>query len=246
MADAEPTQQQQPAIFAGARRNWPELVIMSFILLAYWFLVFITLLGLREQLPAFRIISRSLALSGATFIGFSLFSSLIFKWFPLTARFWPYRRALGVGGFVFGFLHVVVVFWAYFGFDLGTIYFSLNPLLNPIVFGTLSFLIFLVMTLTATDWAVAKLGGTRWKNIQRFVYPAFLFLVFHFLLMVPNLTNFWPGLILVLTTMAVLFGEVYWWFRISARMKFQSRGTLVGILMIVAYLIFGYLAFGRS
>lgn len=195
-------------------------------------------------MPAFQILSRSLATTGATLIGWSLFSSLIFRWFPQTARFWPYRRALGVSGFLFAAGHVLVVFWGYYGWRLDVIYFSLNPFLNPLIFGSLAFPIFLIMFLTATDWAVAKLGGERWKNIQRLVYPAYLFTVFHFLLLVPNLTSLWPGMILVLTTLAVLTGQLYWWIQFSAKKKFRSRGTLVGLLIVALYLFFGFLAFG--
>lgn len=240
MADRRPL---APPLFAGFRHYWPNLFLFGFILICYWFLVFISLYLSREMLPAYQILSRSFALTGATLIGWSLLSSLVFKWFPQTARFWSYRRALGVSGFLFATGHAFVVYWQYYAWDLSTIYFSLNPFVNPIVFGTLAFPIFLVMTMTATDWAVARLGGQTWKNLQRLVYLAYLLLVFHFLLIVPDLTTRWPGVILVLTTMAVLLGQLYWWWRISASKGFRSGGTLVGLVIVGLYLVIGYLAF---
>lgn len=241
MADKLPKTTQP--IFAGARRNWREVLIFSFGVMLYWFATFITFLYFGPEIATYQVVSRSLASAGATYIGVALLCSLVFKWFPLTARHWPLRRALGVAGFLFALAHVVTVSWNYFGGNLASIFYSFNPLVNPMIFGVLAFPIFFVMTITATDWAVAKLGGQLWKNIQRLVYFGYLFLVFHFLLIVPDLGSLWPGMVLLIVTVLVLVGQLYWWLKISAAKGFRTMGTVIGLIIIGLYLGIGYLAF---
>jgi sulfoxide reductase heme-binding subunit YedZ len=245
MADSLEKKPSGPNLFAGARRNWLQLLLFTAAVVGYWLLVFLTLYLSRGALPIYQILSRSLALVGATLIGWSLFSSLAIKWQPRFAPYWTLRRALGVAGFIFAAGHVWVVNSAYFNWNLELVYFSLNPFVNPLVFGSLAFPIFLLMTLTATDWAVARMGGPSWKFLQRFVYLAYLFTVFHFVLLAPDLFSHWPGIVLAVTTVGVLLGQLYWWYKISASRQFRNLGFWVGLGIIFLYLVFGYLAFKR-
>ncbi len=245
MADQDSSQPSGPVLFAGARRDWFKLSIFTLATIGYWLLVYLTLSLAETKLPLYQIVSRSLAITGFTYIGWSLFSSLVFKWFPKTAPLWILRRALGVAGFLFGSSHAGIVVVYYYQGRLDTIFYSFNSLLNPLIFGLLAYPILLVMFLTASDWAVAKLGGGRWKRIHQLVYWAYFFLVFHGLLLGSDLTRHWPGIMLWVTTAATLLGQLYWFLVISIKRKFKNLGFLIGVVIIGLYLATAWLAFGH-
>lgn len=237
------TRSSTPVLFAGAIKNWKFLVKFLLFSLVFWLLeLFYEYFGLVNHDLGSALV-RSFALAGATYIGFALLSSSIFKFRPRLARYWYIRRSLGVMGFVFILFHALSVILVIYSGDLAGLVYSLNPLENPIIFGILAFPIFFVMAITSTDWAVAKLGYAHWKNIHRLVYFGYLSAVFHFLLVNPSVLKNIPGYLLLVTTFAVLAGELYWFLKIAKKNNFRSRGTLVGILIIVLYLALGYLAF---
>src|SRR3989344_9080661 len=66
---------------------------------------------------------RSFALTAATFIGFALFLSAIFKWFGRTARYWKLRRYSGVAGLFFASFPVWSVDHFLYNYNIGKIYF---------------------------------------------------------------------------------------------------------------------------
>ena len=186
---------------------------------------------------------RSFALTAATFIGFALFLSAIFKWFGRTARYWRFRRYSGVAGFLFASFHVWSVYHFLFQYNIGKIYFSFNPFINPIIFGSLAFPILFLMAVSSTDWAVRKLTPHVWKNLHRFVYVAYWGIVFHMSFLSADLLNNIAGYILLLITSLALFGELYWYIRIAGKKRFRSLGALVGGLIILLYLGTAYLAY---
>ena len=186
---------------------------------------------------------RSFALAGATLVSSALFSSAIFKWFPHTAVYWRLRRYLGVAGTVFVALHALSVYVFTYQFDFLNAYYTLNPFENPIVFGTFAFVILFVMASISTDWAVEKLTPRVWKFIHRFVYLAFVSAILHVFLISPSRLAHPPGYLLILITLAALFGQVYWFFKTAARRRFRSLGTFVGLSLIVLAVILGYMAY---
>ena len=187
---------------------------------------------------------RASSFAGATLIGAALFSSAIFKWFPQTARYWRYRRYLGVSGVVFVSFHAFAVYYYYYGFNLSAVYYSLNPVENPVVFGSLALPFFLLMALTSTDWALQKLGGRNWKTLHRFVYIAYPLSIFHFLLIRPEVLATAPGILLLTVTALAVFGQIFWFFKIAGAKRFRSLGSLVGFAIIIVTLVIAYLIFG--
>jgi len=183
---------------------------------------------------------RGSALAGAMLIGFALASSVIFRWVPRTAQYWRLRRYFGVSGFVFVFLHALFVYYFYFAFDFAEIYFTLNPLKNPVVFGSIALPIFMVMALTSTDWAVRKLTPRVWKFVHRFVYVAYLASVFHFITINPELLANPAGYILLAVTLFVLFDHTQLFLKTAIKKRFRSLGTFVGFAIIAATLALAY------
>ena len=88
---------------------------------------------------------RSFALAGATLVSTALFSSVIFRLVPRTAQYWRFRRHMGVWGFIFLLSHAFSVYYFFFDFDFATVYYTLNPIENPIVFGTVALCILFLM-----------------------------------------------------------------------------------------------------
>ena len=211
--------------------------------LAFWILEFLYqyYLLVPKNLPSALV--RSFALTGATLIGAALFSSAIFKWFPRTARYWQYRRYLGVSGAVFVNFHALAAYYSVYDFDIGAAYYTFNPIKNPIVFGSLALPIFLLMALTSTDWAVQKLGGRNWKTLHRFVYIAYPLSIFHFLLMRPEDLVTAPGILLLAITLLALFGQIFWFFKIAGAKHFRSLGSFVGSAIILFVFVIAYLIF---
>ncbi|MEK7630990.1 MAG: ferric reductase-like transmembrane domain-containing protein [Patescibacteria group bacterium] len=188
---------------------------------------------------------RSFSFAGATLISAALFSSALFRWVPRLAQYWRYRRYLGVSGFVLIFLHVQVAMKLYFNYDLALVYFSLNPLVNPIIFGSIAYVILFLMAITSTDWAMQKLTPKVWKTLHRFVYIAYVSAIFHFLLMAPeDILNNLAGYLLIGLTAAALFGQVFWFFKVVSKKRFRSFGTLVGFVIIVSTLALAYVIWG--
>ncbi|MFA7308826.1 MAG: FAD-dependent oxidoreductase [Patescibacteria group bacterium] len=186
---------------------------------------------------------RSFALTGATMIGAALLMSIVFKFIPALADHWRVRRYTGVVGVLFITLHALSVYALMYGWDFATVYWSLNPLKNPVVFGSLALTGFMIMALTSSDWMVAKLTYPRWKLIHRVAYFAWMSAIFHFVLVNPLLRHTLPIYLLFTVATLVVVGQLYWWIRIAGRKKFMTWGGLLGAVVILSYLALGYLAF---
>jgi len=229
-------------LFEGAVKDW------KFVLAFAAFSMIFLLIELSYQLyianmPLEFAIVRGFAFSGATFIALSLFSSIVFKFYPKYAKYWNVRRSLGVAGFLFGIFHVMAVYNFYFGWDVAKALTPFNPIENPRVFGFIAYIILLALFLTSTDWAEAKLRPPRWKMIHRLVYFGFWALVAHFMLVNPEAIMDLPGYLLIFITLLTLAGQLYWFVKISARNKFSNLGTKIGFLIIFLYLVLAYLLY---
>lgn len=186
---------------------------------------------------------RSFAFAGTTLIGAALFSSALFKWIPVWAQYWRYRRYLGVSGFALIIGHVWSVYHFYFNYNLRVVYWNFNPITNPLVFGSIALILFFAMAATSTDSAVQLLTPKNWKRLHRVVYIAYWAAIFHFILTNPALLKNPAGYLLLAVTAAALFGQGYWFMRIASRKHFISWGALIGIGMILLYSTTGLYAY---
>lgn len=197
---------------------------------------------LYPKVPIYTALIRASALTGTTLISAALFSSALFKWHPRWAVHWHVRKYLGVGGFVFIFFHVLFVVQSVFGWKITSIFYTLNPLKNPLIFGAVAFPIFFLMAVTSLEWIVKKLGTRRWKTIHRLVYVAYPLSIFHFALTNPKALYNPFGYLLIAVTACAVFGQLYWFVKIASRKKFRSKGSIIGIFIIIASLLIAYLA----
>jgi DMSO/TMAO reductase YedYZ heme-binding membrane subunit len=226
--------------------HWRSLFIFSIIAIAFWILQFVLQFYWLTRGEIAGSLVRSFALAGATLIAFALFLSVVFKLRPKMARYWRVRRYLGVWGFLFSAAHGFVVAQSYFDFDLSAIYYSYNPLENPIVFGSIAFYIFAAMAITSSDWAVQKLTPRWWKFLHRFVYVAFLSAVYHFITINPALLNNPAGYLLLTTAGVTILGHLYLFFKLAIKKQFKSVGSMVGLVIIVGGLIVGYMVYRNT
>lgn len=238
-----PTPPLAPPLVIKRPSHWRSLLLFLPIPIVLWAAEFLYQYYVLVPDDLKSALVRTEALTGATLISAALFCSAIFKWFPRTAKHWRFRRHLGVSGVFFITLHILAVLNFYFDFDLSEVYYSWNPLENPIVFATIAYPIFLLMAMTSTDWATKKLGGRRWKNIHRLVYLAEIGMIFHFITIDFELLKNPAGyLLLTMASLAVL-GQVYWYFRTAARQHFRTRGALIGALLILLFVGTAYAAY---
>lgn len=237
----ETQQPQKPKLFEGAARNWKFTLGFITASLAFWLIEFAYQYYFASPWDIKASIIRSLAFSGATLIALSLLASSIFKFWPKYARYWTIRRALGVAGFLLGALHVIAAVNFAFSGNFLAPYYSLNPIENPLVFGGIAYALLFIITITSSDWAVARMGA-KWKAVQRLVYFAFWALIFHFLLTnPPALKNLAGGLLLAVTTLA-LTGQLYWFVQFILKKRTTAKGVIIGMAVIALFLITAYLA----
>lgn len=239
----EPAQQAAPSaprLFSGARREWKfvlKFLAVSIVFLlvefSYQFLVLIP-----GEFGGSLV--RAYGLAGATFLSLALLTSPLFKWKPAWVRYWHVRRSLGVMGTVFILLHVLAVVNFYFSGDVLSVFWSLNPFENALLFGVLGIVVFFLMTITSTDWAVGKMGYHRWKALHRLVYVGFLAGVLHFLTINPELLMNPAGYALIGVTFLSLVGELFWFIKTLRQKGSSGKGIAAGIVMVVLWLLAGY------
>lgn len=212
--------------------RWLKLLWFSGGVLAFWYVQYAYQYFI--LVPGERPIGlvRSFGLSGATLISLSLLTSVAFKFWPRGAVHWRLRRHLGVAGFVLIALHVLTAVKSYFNYDFSMIFFSWNPLVNPLVFGTVAFPVFFLMAATSTDWAQRHLKKW-WKRLHRLVYGAMFATVFHFMTVNPPALKNYAGYLLIVLTVVTLLGQLYWFIILGSRKKFRSAGAVAGWLLIL-------------
>lgn len=218
----------------------------------YWCLLFkwvglVTLFWLAEVLYSYYFVQErsysdalvlGSAFAGATFFSLSLLLSVLFKFWPRLAVHWRIRRYLGVAAFVALAMHGIWVWWYLFGGSVSGLFFSWNPILNPMLLGILAMPILLAMAATSTDWAVRKLGSRTWKTLHQAVYVAYAGGVLHFLFQAPpNLWNL-GGYVLLLVSGLAILGQVYWFVRHTSKRKFMNLGFGVGLAVLVLFIWF--------
>lgn len=183
---------------------------------------------------------RSSAFTGATLISFALLSSVLFKWKPRLSVYWRVRRYLGVGGFVFIFLHVFFIMAYVVNYNYAILYANSNPFQNPIMLGLFAYSVLFLMTVTSFDKIVSFLGARVWKRIHRLIYPAYAAMIFHFLFTNPEAMASLPGYVLLFSACLVLAGELYWFLKITKERQARLGVLCVGMGIVVLYVFFAY------
>lgn len=151
--------------------------------------------------------------SGRWALNFLLITLCISPLRALTRQHWllRLRRMLGLFAFAYASLHL----WAFAGLANGFVaYDMLREIARAplIIAGLIAFVLLVPLAATSSNYAVQRLGGRRWQELQRAVYPAALLACLHFLGMsdVADLP--------VPLSYGVFLGLLLWW-RIQERQR---------------------------
>ena len=234
-----------PPIFAGALNNKSFVIKFLIFSLVFWILEFAYQFYFLIPGELQGSLVRSFALAGATFIGLALLSSALFIWKPRFAQYWYIRRSLGLMGFVFTIFHVLSVLTFLFQWDVLALFWSINPFVNPLIFGILAIPIFFLMFVTSTDWALMKLGYRTWKTIHRLVYLGYLSMVMHFLTINTELLFNPAGYLLLLITFFALAGEFIFFIQKIVKHQSSRKAIIIGIFIILLWIISLYIIFSQ-
>lgn len=120
-----------------------------------------------------------------------------------------FRRALGVLGFLYVLLHLLVwvvldkqFWWAEMWRDI-----TRRPFITV---GMVAFLLLVPLALTSTDGAIRRMGAAAWRRLHLLAYPAVILGAAHYLLVVKS----WPiEPILYLAASLGLVAIRLWWRR---------------------------------
>jgi sulfoxide reductase heme-binding subunit YedZ len=223
-------------LFEGARIDKKYVLKASALAIIFWLTMFayhfyVFSPGLFEESMV-----RGSAYSGAILITIALIIGPLAR---LTKySFLYHRRTVGVWGFTFVIMHFLSVLWFYFGFDLSLL--QREPAFTILLFGIISFLLYIPMYLTSTDWAVQKLGFRKWKFLHRLIYFAYIFSILHFTLIVKYTEINYARILLFALTAVALAIELAAFVKVSAQHK-NKKDILIGILIILFGLAMFYL-----
>lgn len=129
------------------------------------------------------------------------------------------RRMLGLFVFFYASLHVLAYLWLDQFFDWGEI--GHDILKRPfITAGMVAFLMLVPLAATSSNAMIHRLGGRRWQQLHRLVYPTAMIAVLHFTWMV-KLDISEPALYGIV--LAILLGlRLYWRVFEAPRPAFQT------------------------
>lgn len=129
----------------------------------------------------------------------------IFPKIPYRGLILKARRGTGVCVFYFAVLHVWNAFFDYLGGLDGIFALPQNAQI-AVLYAAFAFIIFFLMFLTATDWAIHKLGK-NWKRLHRLVYLALFLIFLHAITMGHHFQNLgnWVSRIFFFMFLSLLF-----------------------------------------
>jgi sulfoxide reductase heme-binding subunit YedZ len=114
------------------------------------------------------------------------------------------KRVFGIFTFIYSSIHLAGYFIEN---NSASVLFS--ELSEPMVlFGWIAFLIFIPLALTSNNLSIRLMKGKNWKNMQRAVYFAAVFILLHWLLGERHLH--WIPVLIHFTPLAVLEGYRIW------------------------------------
>ncbi|HZX33995.1 MAG TPA: ferric reductase-like transmembrane domain-containing protein [archaeon] len=151
--------------------------INSFMVFAF----FLAFNLLTNDLGLLKNVSKAAAVAGTILIAITLLLGPLSRFFPGHFRHdLIYRKPLGIAGFFFAAVHVVVAFFNSYNADIYYIFSESNPNFLPAVYGTVAFLILIALALTSTASAIKNMGFRKWKMLQRTGYIALALIMLHF------------------------------------------------------------------
>jgi sulfoxide reductase heme-binding subunit YedZ len=135
------------------------------------------------------------------------------------------RRMLGLFAFFYVCLHLTTYLWLDQSFDWLAI--GMDILKRPfIAAGILVFMLLVPLAATSTNAMIRRLGGKRWQQLHRLIYPAAMIAVVHYTWMIKaDATQ--PAIYGI--ALALLLGLRLWWYFQDARKPLLARHRIIPI-----------------
>jgi DMSO/TMAO reductase YedYZ heme-binding membrane subunit len=124
-------------------------------------------------------INKVVAYTATYLIGFAIFIGPLTRLAPSLNSLLAYRRPLGLTGFGFAILHVIVLTLHLLGENTAVT----AATIVSIVFAGLAFMILTIMSLTSKPEWVSRLTQENWKSLHRLGYLALAFILLHIILL---------------------------------------------------------------
>jgi len=90
-----------------------------------------------------------------------------------------FRRLLGLFVFFYASVHMLTWLGLYAGFDWSVIKTDIEKR-RFIIMGVTTYLLFLPLALTSTNWSIRKLGGKNWNRLHMLIYLAAITATAHY------------------------------------------------------------------
>ncbi|MBU1236902.1 MAG: sulfoxide reductase heme-binding subunit YedZ [Gammaproteobacteria bacterium] len=136
------------------------------------------------------------------------------------------RRMLGLFAFFYICLHLTAYLWLDQFFDWTEI--GADILKRPfITAGMLTFVLLIPLAATSSKAMIHRLGGQRWQQLHRLVYPAAMLAVLHFTWMVK--ADVVRPLIFGLIVALLLGLRLWWWFADARKPLVEQRRRIIPI-----------------
>ena len=120
--------------------------------------------------------NKAFAIGSMFLIGISFILGPLAKFFAYFRDKVEYRKEIGLMGFLFALVHIVISYF-FLSDKFQSTWFIENR--TSIIFGVLSLIILVIVSLVSNNYSIKKLGYKKWIFIQRLAYLAFIFAAFH-------------------------------------------------------------------
>ncbi|MBI5785838.1 MAG: sulfoxide reductase heme-binding subunit YedZ [Rhodocyclales bacterium] len=136
------------------------------------------------------------------------------------------RRMLGLFSFSYACLHLTAYLWLDQSFRWGDI--GADILKRPfITVGMLTFVLLVPLAATSSTAMVRRLGGQRWQQLHRLIYPAAMLAVLHHTWMTKADAS--QPLIFGLILAVMLALRLWWWFADARKPLVDQRRRIIPI-----------------
>lgn len=228
----------QPNMFQEIWQKKAFILKSGLLALTFWLIQFLYQFYLSVPGDMKTSLIRSFAFTGATLISIALIIGPLSR---LTKfNYVRHRRAFGVWGFTFIIMHFLLVLAYVYAWNPLSIYKPLNPWINPVIFGSIAFWLFVPLYVTSTNWAVRKLGFGKWKNIHRLIYFAYLASVLHYTQTNPTVLDTLPGILLRIVTVLAIVMQIAGFVKTVRETKDKKAIAIGSIIILLSLALLGY------
>ncbi|PIN98147.1 MAG: hypothetical protein COT90_05600 [Candidatus Diapherotrites archaeon CG10_big_fil_rev_8_21_14_0_10_31_34] len=123
--------------------------------------------------------TRLLAFAGTVLLSVSFLLGPIRSFKPDLAKYLKYRKWIGLWGAIFILIHFLLAMNFHYRWSFSALFNFDNPFGFAFTMAVISFVVFILMTLTSNAKSMQKLGIRKWKCLHRIGYIALFLGIMH-------------------------------------------------------------------